>query len=605
MHAFRGMTNGFLVLGAIVADSWIGKFKTIFIFCAVYVIGTIIISISATEPLRSSPALGFSLLSLVLIAAAMGSIKPSITTIGGDQFTLPQQKKHLSTYFLYFYLAMNLGGGLSFVTLPPLVQSDCYGTEVCYSVSFGFCAISVTLATIAFILGKKIYVMVKPLRHVHIQLVMCIAKGIKEKITSRTKVNHWLDHSKEKFGGVFVKDVKITLGVMIFFLPLIIYWTLYDLKSIDWPYQASLMNRHIRADLTLSSAYTQSADSVLLLIFIPIFLLVIYPLCDKYNLITTPLQRMGWGLVFDALAFFMASIVSLIIASDMPVLPQAGECHLRIYNPLECTLQINAPPYIENLELGTLEYKFIKAENVKGRYFVEYNITGCKEMFTIIPGEKLFLAEKKSYGYFTTTNGLMRFEDDTRKHLHGYARIRTLVGNRLDKDKILSVIYLEKNDLLMNISTYDISQYNVKDGFYTLKSSDEVTHFKNGGVYVVLVIFVETQIWKIKVHEVTPSNRVHIFWQLPQFIFFAIAEILLCPTSYEFIYTQTPTSMKTTTMAIWFLVTSIGAGVAGLINAIPFIGNQLVRNFFSCGLMLPFLGIFVYLARRYKYVENR
>jgi solute carrier family 15 oligopeptide transporter 1 len=147
MHAFRGMTNGFLVLGAIVADSWIGKFKTIFIFCAVYVIGTIIISISATEPLRSSPALGFSLLSLVLIAAAMGSIKPSITTIGGDQFTLPQQKKHLSTYFLYFYLAMNLGGGLSFVTLPPLVQSDCYGTEVCYSVSFGFCAISITLAT--------------------------------------------------------------------------------------------------------------------------------------------------------------------------------------------------------------------------------------------------------------------------------------------------------------------------------------------------------------------------------------------------------------------------------------------------------------------------
>jgi hypothetical protein len=49
----------------------------------------------------------------------------------------------------------------------------------------------------------------------------------------------------------------------------------------------------------------------------------------------------------------------------------------------------------------------------------------------------------------------------------------------------------------MNISTYDISQYNVKDGFYTLKSSDEVTHFKNGGVYVVLVIFVETQIWVI------------------------------------------------------------------------------------------------------------
>jgi hypothetical protein len=75
-----------------------------------------------------------------------------------------------------------------------------------------------------------------------------------------------------------------------------------------------------------------------------------------------------------------------------------------------------------------LEYKFIKAENVKGRYFVEYNITGCKEMFTIIPGEKLFLAEKKSYGYFTTTNGLMRFEDDTRKHLHGYARIRFFIS---------------------------------------------------------------------------------------------------------------------------------------------------------------------------------
>ncbi|RZC34280.1 hypothetical protein BDFB_002217 [Asbolus verrucosus] len=41
--------------------------------------------------------------------------------------------------------------------------------------------------------------------------LLTLQKGIREKITSEEKVNHWLDHSKANYGNGFVRRVKNTL----------------------------------------------------------------------------------------------------------------------------------------------------------------------------------------------------------------------------------------------------------------------------------------------------------------------------------------------------------------------------------------------------------
>jgi hypothetical protein len=53
---------------------------------------------------------------------------------------------------------------------------------------------------------------------------------------------------------------------------------------------------------------------------------------------------MGCGGMFIGVSFLIAGILSLIIESNVPILPSKGECHLRIYNPLNCTIKLNAPP---------------------------------------------------------------------------------------------------------------------------------------------------------------------------------------------------------------------------------------------------------------------
>ena len=49
----------------------------------------------------------------------------------------------------------------------------------------------------------------------------------------------------------------------------------------------------------------------MILVMIPLFNTVIYPLCAKCNLLTTSLQRIGLGFFMAALAFGVSGILDL------------------------------------------------------------------------------------------------------------------------------------------------------------------------------------------------------------------------------------------------------------------------------------------------------
>jgi len=60
----------------------------------------------------------------------------------------------------------------------------------------------------------------------------------------------------------------------------------------------------------------------------------------------------------------------------------------------------------------------------------------------------------------------------------------------------------------------------------------------------------------------------HVAWQVPQYVFLAIAEVMVSVTALEFAYTQAPAQMKSAIMGLWFLTFSAGSlltsGVAAL-----------------------------------------
>ncbi|KAK4832072.1 hypothetical protein QYF61_020628 [Mycteria americana] len=128
-HTFVALCYLTPILGALVADSWLGKFKTIVSLSIVYTIGQAIMSVSSINDLTDhnrdgspdnvSVHIALSMIGLILIALGTGGIKPCVSAFGGDQFEDDQEKQR-SRFFSIFYLSINAGSLLSTIITPIL-----------------------------------------------------------------------------------------------------------------------------------------------------------------------------------------------------------------------------------------------------------------------------------------------------------------------------------------------------------------------------------------------------------------------------------------------------------------------------------------------------
>lgn len=150
------------LFGAIISDSWLGKFKTILYLSMVYVIGSAVVTLGSVPPLNL-PGITFTMIGLVLVAIGSGGIKPCVSAFGGDQFKMPEQIKQMTTFFSIFYFAVNSGSFIS-TTVTPILRSDvhCFGQDQCYPLAFGLPAILMVVSIIIFVAGKKLYISKPP-----------------------------------------------------------------------------------------------------------------------------------------------------------------------------------------------------------------------------------------------------------------------------------------------------------------------------------------------------------------------------------------------------------------------------------------------------------
>ncbi|HVI75527.1 MAG TPA: MFS transporter [Anaeromyxobacteraceae bacterium] len=97
--------------------------------------------------------------------------------------------------------------------------------------------------------------------------------------------------------------------------------------------------------------------------------------------------------------------------------------------------------------------------------------------------------------------------------------------------------------------------------------------------------------------------RPGIAWQVPQYVFLAMGEVLVSVTALEFAYTQAPASMKSAIMSLWYVTIAAGslltAWVAGL-NRFHGAGYY----FFFAALMLAAAFAFQAVAGRYRPVQR-
>lgn len=156
-HVFTLFVYFSCIIGAILADGFIGKFNTIFLLSIIYAGGSSILALGAIE-VWHLPGRWMTFIGLALIAIGSGGIKPCVSAFGGEQFKRPQQEHHLLKYFALFYFTINMGSFFSML-LTPILRDDvhCFGGYDCFPAGFGLPALLMIIATIIFLSGRFLY----------------------------------------------------------------------------------------------------------------------------------------------------------------------------------------------------------------------------------------------------------------------------------------------------------------------------------------------------------------------------------------------------------------------------------------------------------------
>lgn len=346
-----GIYHGFIFLcyfsplfGAIIADGYLGRYRTILYLSVMYGIGNVLMSATAVPP----PEWYGPMIALILIGLGTGGIKPCVAAFGADQFK-PEQEKQRETFFSVFYFMINLGSMMSII-LTPILRADvhCFG-ENCYPLAFGIPAILMICSAAIFFAGSRMYKKIPPTGNLIGRVFRCIFHGIKGKITHPDKRPHWLDHSLGHFEPDFIEEVKRLLKVLIICVPLPLYWALGDQQGSRWTLQAEQLDGSMGPFGRIKPDQLQALNPLLILILIPLFEKLIYPCLDKCRIPNRPLQRMVAGMFLSVLAFLMAGFVQLKINDQFEVPLSSDETGITIFNTLHCPASFVSSQHSQSL----------------------------------------------------------------------------------------------------------------------------------------------------------------------------------------------------------------------------------------------------------------
>lgn len=265
-HLFVSAVYFMPILGALLADGLIGKYKTIIFLSLFYCAGHFALSFDDTR-------MGL-LIGLALISIGAGGIKPCVSSHLGDQFGVSNQYL-LSKVFGWFYFSINLGAFAAMLIIPWLLES--YGASIAFAIPGAL----MLVATFAFWYGRHRFVHIPPT------------------------------------GSKFFKEIlspfgfKIILKLGSIYLFIAVFWALFEQTGSSWVLQAQKMDRIILGVEILPSQI-QAANPLLIMILIPLFNYVIYPTINR-RIELTPLKKISMGLFLTAIAFAIPSWIQMQI----------------------------------------------------------------------------------------------------------------------------------------------------------------------------------------------------------------------------------------------------------------------------------------------------
>lgn len=292
-HFFVSLAYALPFIGGLAADWFFGKYKVIIYVSLIYCVGHLCLALFDED-------LDKFKYGLILIAIGAGGIKSCVSANLGDQFTV--SNRHLmSKVYGWFYFSINAGSVLSTILIPLIY--DRYGAKW----AFGIPGILMGIATVIFFWGRKTYINLPPSGLNKNNFVFISVYALLN-FKKKQRQQSLLDVAKERFDHQKVDDVKTVYNVLAVFAFIPIFWALWDQNLSEWVLQATKMDRQVFG-INLLAEQIQTVNPFFLLVFIPIFNYLLYPFLDRHGLKTTPLRRIGAGLILTAISFVIIALI--------------------------------------------------------------------------------------------------------------------------------------------------------------------------------------------------------------------------------------------------------------------------------------------------------
>ncbi len=345
---FLGISYTFSVIGGLIADTLLGRFKTIMLSFFIYIIGSIILVMIGYVSLDDNKAFGQTFcngargqagsnycswavyVSLITIAVGAGAVRVNLPPFGGDQVRF-EGPEVMRMFFNWFYWAINVGSLITLAGVTALQQNVNFFSG--FLVPLG----SLILAAVIFLVGRTWYLSRKPMGSVLTNTMKIIFEAFKKRrmrklvyarqdssqlLSSQPKPS-FLDMAKVRFGGSFhesmVDDVKSLKKIILVFLGLTPYWVVYFQMQTTFLIQGLSMrfspdynktdHDHPTIKFQIPPAWLSLFDVIAVILLLPFLDRIIYPWLDRHGGNFTLLRRMILGMLFSVLAMFTAGIL--------------------------------------------------------------------------------------------------------------------------------------------------------------------------------------------------------------------------------------------------------------------------------------------------------
>jgi len=633
-HAFSMLSYFTGVFGAMMADSFLGKYKTIFWSLLVYCAAEIILTMTTWLYRSGSYVEVGPLVGLFLMAIAGGNIKPCVAAFGGDQ--LDQKETTLiSRFFSFFYMSVNVGAMLTMIIIP-FMRTDikCFGGD-CYAAVFGFNAIVLILGTVSFGLGSNKYNKKAPEGNMLIRVCGIIKHALTQKAQNKKngmQCTHWLDNAQDKYTLEEINDVKAVLRVLKMYIPLPVFWALFHQQGSSWTLQAEQMDGDL-GGFQLRSDHMQFFNPILVLILIPLFDSVIYPFFERCRMPLTPLKRLVCGMLLAAIAFGITGFLQIKIQSvaEPPSPPTQGSNQAKVdfFNVSPCENIVLNPksffkvvlPYGQQSGFSSgqsgMRVFEVEGENcyskkdkkVEGSIKVELKAGSLMSVY-------IDLTEAEEFTATTLPQVFPKIE--VKKAQSG---VRVVYVPSPNMTNTINITYLHIIEKEASVHVNNFTEYNadyqmiktdeyrllVNNGQYKVELPGNMLKLGTFGCYTVVLKRPKHQMYSTKLvgHIFTdlPATSVPRLIQLPQYIIITAGEVMFSVTGLEFAYSQSPQSMKSVMQSMWLVTTAFGDCIVMILSiANPF--SSVEEEMFAYGgIMVVVAIIFAIMSYFYTYSD--